>query len=683
MSRISKAGSYAAALALILTLSCLGCGSKSGNSPSPPTISVTLNPSPTASMNLGSTLQFSAIVMQGKTTISTPVTYLSNNRKILSFGPNGLACAGSWDTAFIVCSPGVPGVVQVIASGYGTPSNSVTVYVHPQVTKIVPGPLSSACISQGQTEKFGATVLSGSSDITPFVGPVSWAAMDPNIAKTSTTASGLQPNQVQVTAGQPGLTQIYPSVSGVNGQAASFETCPVQSLSVLDTSTGTASVSLTKNTSTVLAATATDTRGQAINVSGLTWLSSQPGVATAKSGSITGVNPGGAAVFPVCAPPDCNAGLNVIYSANVISATVTGPASASQVYVSSTGCYGVSGCRVGAIPINTQSNSAGTGATLPAPPNSMVMDPTGINIYFGSATGLHVLSVTGNTFTSFNTGAGKVLAVSPGGTQEVVSDATSNPNIVYMVNSKTSAVTPLLLAGVEAAAFSPDGNTVYLLAGSTLYVYPSSGPLQTPIGLPGPATGAAFLTTGLFGFVATTPSTISLFDGCDYAAPVSPNTATVSTTSAPSLLASLPDGRTMVAVTPPGFTTVNVSSSAAGCPAPVSASTAFHDFGQGSFTPKQLLVSSDGKRLYVLSDLNRILVYDFPAAAVRIIPISNGATPLSAALTLSGGTLYVGASDGTVHVLDTSALADIGRVPVALCSNSAVSCPPDLVGLRP
>jgi len=682
MSRISKLGPCAGALALICTLSLsfLGCG-KGSSSSGGPSISVTLTPSPTASMNLGSTLQFSATVTNNKTVISTPITFLTSNNRILSFTPSGLACAGSWDANFIVCSPGPPGVVVVRASGYGTPSPQTTVYVHPQVTSIAISPANSPCVPQNQTEIFQATVLSGGTDITPFVGPLTWSVMEPAVGKTSTT--GLHANQVQITAAQPGLTHVFANVSGLNGQSVPFETCPVQSISVLAPSTGTNSLSLQKGSSTTLAPTVTDTQGNVISVTGLTWISSQPGVATTKSGSVTAVSPGGAAIFPVCAPPGCNVNLYEVYSSNVVKTTVTGAAVFGNVYVASTGCLGVSGCKASLIPINTQTNTAGTAIALPSPPNSMAIDSTGAKAYFGSAGGLQVLSFPGNTFTIFGTGPGKVLAISPDGTQAIVSDTTSNPNVVYIVNSKSSTSTPLLLSGVTAAAFSPDGSTAYLLSGSTLSVYSTIRALQT-INLPGPSTDAAFLVTGTFGFVGSTPATVSLFDGCDNAAPQSPNSPSVTTSSDPLLLAALPDGNTIVAAASDEITTIAVNTSAAGCPPPVTATPTSHPLGQGNFTPKQILVSSDGAHIYVISDLSSVIIYDIATNAVRAVALNPSATPLSAALTLSGQDLYVGASDGTIHHLDVSnSFSDLGRIPISLCSNTTASCPPNLMALRP
>lgn len=683
MSSISKLGPWVLALAFALSLA--GCGSSKGTTPPPPAILVTISPSPTASMNLGSTLQFSASATQNKAVISTTVKFHSSNQQVLTFAPSGLACAGVWDSAFIVCRPGSPGVVQVFAAASGAHSVSTAVYVHPQVTSIQASSLSSpppSCVPQNQTETFQATVFNGSTDITPFVGPLTWSAIEPTVAKVSTTVSGLQPNQAQVTADQPGLTHVFASISGLNGQAVPFETCPVQSLAVVVPG-GSDFLSLQKSSSATLVPIAVDTQGNAIKVTGLTWVSSQPGVATTKNGSVTAVNPGGAAITPSCTPPGCNVNLSSVYSGNVVSVTVTGTVGAETVYVASTGCATSSGCKASLIPLNTQSNTAGTAIALPTPPNSMVVDPTGANAYFGTAAGLRTLSTSASSFTGINSVFGKVLAASPDGTHVILSDTTSNPNVVYIVDAKTGSSNPLLLSGVTAAAYSPDGSTAYLLAGTTMYVYSSTRALQT-INLPGAANDAAFLTTGTFGFVATQTSSVSLFNGCDNGAPQSPNTPTVATSGQPALLAPLPDGKTIAAVTSPGFTTIDISTSAAGCPPPVTATPTFHDLGQGPFTPKQILVSSDGTHVYVISNLNAIMVYDLTSQAATAIPLAGNATPLSAALMLSGQRMYVGASDGTVHILNATApYGDVGQISVALCSNTTKSCPPDLVSLKP
>jgi hypothetical protein len=79
-----------------------------------------------------------------------------------------------------------------------------------------------------------------------------------------------------------------------------------------------------------------------------------------------------------------------------------------------------------------------------------------------------------------------------------------------------------------------------------------------------------------------------------------------------------------------------------------------------------------------------VIIYDVATNAVRAVALNPSATPLSAALTLSGQDLYVGASDGTIHHLDVSnSFSDLGRISISLCSNTTASCPPNLVALRP
>ena len=46
------------------------------------------------------------------------------------------------------------------------------------------------------------------------------------------------------------------------------------------------------------------------------------------------------------------------------------------------------------------------------------------------------------------------------------------------------------------------------------------------------------------------------------------------------------------------------------------------NFGQGGFTPTQMLVSSDGARVYVVSNLSSVLLYDFPTASALTIPLN-------------------------------------------------------------
>src|SRR5208282_843534 len=67
-------------------------------------------------------------------------------------------------------------------------------------------------------------------DITGTVGPVVWLSKNNGVVTTSTTLSGLQPNQVQVTAKTPGITELFATVSGVTSSPFPYTTCLVQAI---------------------------------------------------------------------------------------------------------------------------------------------------------------------------------------------------------------------------------------------------------------------------------------------------------------------------------------------------------------------------------------------------------------------------------------------------------------------
>ncbi len=96
-----------------------------------------------------------------------------------------------------------------------------------------------------------------------------------------------------------------------------------------------------------------------------------------------------------------------------------------------------------------------------------------------------------------------------------------------------------------------------------------------------------------------------------------------------------------------------------------------------------LLISSGlpPKVLQNDSVLCRVLL----ATVTSAIPLAGGAYPLSASLTPDGTLLYIAASDGLVHALDTVAGGDIAQVSFLtnLCSSTSVTCVAGLVAARP
>ena len=116
-------------------------------------------------------------------------------------------------------------------------------HVHQHIDSIsislIPGQTlpSGSCFSKGQIVNYQATALSHGLDITAGVGPFNWQQLTAGvltlkIASVSTPVSGLLPGQLQVTAGTPGVTSFFASVSNVNSQPLDFTTCAVQSITL-------------------------------------------------------------------------------------------------------------------------------------------------------------------------------------------------------------------------------------------------------------------------------------------------------------------------------------------------------------------------------------------------------------------------------------------------------------------
>jgi hypothetical protein len=104
-----------------------------------------------------------------------------------------------------------------------------------------------------------------------------------------------------------------------------------------------------------------------------------------------------------------------------------------------------------------------------------------------------------------------------------------------------------------------------------------------------------------------------------------------------------------------------------------------------------LIISQDGSTAYVItSNLSPILVFNIPGQTSSAISLVGNPMPLSASLTPDGNLLYVGASDATVHVINTVAGGDTQQIafPQGLCQNSvgqpfSITCNPDLVAVKP
>ena len=739
--------------ALYLTFSfgaMIGCsGSKSSsNLPTPTTVRLIPD---NVSLDLGGLQQFSATVSPSST---VPVVYTSDNPDVLSFVPaaGSVACAGRWNSTGQICSPVAVGVAQVTATANGVTSNPVTVYVHQHIDAITlsllnpPTPMPD-CVTLAQvtgTQNFldlQAQAISHGVDITNTVGSFSFQQTNNTVAKLSTSEpelnnhNGAQNTQVRVTAAVPGLTQVFASLSGVNSLPVTinghpwFETCPVQSiqLQVGNASTNT-SFSIASNGTTTLTATVVDRLGHELTNPPITWTSLSPANATVSStGVVTARAPGGVSVVASCTPPTCNVGfqpIRPVFSSTLVNAgtnehdgtpitgTITGAAVNTTVYATTTQCTTaagtpVPGCQPLIYPVTTKDNLVGASSTLPSSPNSFLFNPQGTKAFLGSDEGLMILSpgaASGtNPVTQLNNVPGKVLAVSLDGNKVIVADTKSSPNEVFIVDQGTSGtITSEFISGATAGAFSPDGLKAFITAGNTLYVFSTLEALKT-VPLNGPANAVAPYANGALLYLSGgDTNAITMRDACDTTYGLADS---VTVPRLPALFQAVPDGIHAIGVDSPGldvFTNKVVAPAIATtnapipntCPFPVThQAPAFVNLGQGDFTPLKLILAPDSSKAYILaSNLSSVFIYNFGVGTVSAIPLTGGPVPLDATLTSDGTLLYVGAGDGTLHVLSTVSGGDLQQVTFtnnnstnkgSLCSNIPLTCNPDLIAVKP
>jgi len=631
---------------------CGGGGSSSSSTSNPG--SVQLGPA-TLSLNQGDVLGFTAIVLDANGAVAsnaTAVTYTTSNPALATVNSTtGSVCAGVWDANFIVCSPAPVGTATITATS-GLLTATATVYVHQKVDRVVIATPTGVCKSVGQTLQLTASAFNNGVNITSTVGPFNWVSNNTQVATID--SNGL------LTAQAPGTSSLFASVSNVASVLTTYTTCSVQSIHVHAASAANTSFTLgTIGASQQLAADVIDTAGNTITPA-LTWVSNGPGIATVStSGLVTAVTPGTTSVLAECAIT-CNFSLSPVYS-DVAVATVSGT-NATTVYVTGTGTTQL-------IPIDTGTNTAGTAITLPSQPNSIVFIPLAGLAFLGSSGGLITLDATANAVTQNTALPGRVLAVSPDSNNVLIADT----NSVYVQNfGAGGATSSLAISGATAAAFLPDSTRAYIVAGNTLYLFSPNSSGFGVISLSAAANDVVVVPSAAFAFIANgAPNSIVARATCDSSA-----AGTFNTPGAPTKLGVTPDASKILATDSPGIDIVTRSSLAQpGCPPPLSAAVSSVNLGRGAYTANQMVVTTDGAKAYIVSNLPAVLVYNVNAGTPSAIALANGASGLAASATQDGTQLYVGGSDNNVHRIDTTAGTDAQQI--------SVSFTPNLVAVRP
>ena len=488
---------------------------------------ITLNPSSSFSMQVGSSLLLTASAQNSSGTAITPTfTFASSNPGILDIAPNGFACAGTWNApVYSICTPAGIGTVQVTASALGATSPPTLFFVHPPLDNIkisVTPPVNSPppacpsqvalpaacnlkfnptsqCLSPNQAQILQATAYSQGVDVTASVGPFTWTPASPSVVKVAPLVNpdlNVVTYQATVTPSAPGQTQIIASASGVFSQPFNFETCPIQciTLQVGSQNSTDTSFSVTKGASETITATAVDVQGCIVPKAPLTWVSSSPTAIAASctlgstTCTVTTPQPGTAAITATCTPPTCNTGFPLnpsansapfvpqpVYPVTAISGLSTGSPVATSVVATTQDCSSDAFCNVGIYNVSTSTNLPGGASQSTTPPNSLMFDAAGDRAFMGSEFGA-LLVTPGNIggasspFTSLSASGtplglvtGKILATSSSGGVAIFSDTVSTPNQVYVVSASPSSTTALNINSAIAAAVSPDGLKAFIL----------------------------------------------------------------------------------------------------------------------------------------------------------------------------------------------------------------------------
>jgi hypothetical protein len=480
---------------------------------------ITLQPETSGlSMAFGQTRQISAptaVTCKNSAASVASYSYGTTNNKLVDISPSGNLCAGTWNrnsgggiADFTICNypnpapntSGLPySVAYITASASSITSNPVAVYVHAQVSSIsLVGP--QQCLSKGQLAQLDAQACYSSNGTqylmcapsnvssTSYACPVApGVTAIPNcssaigtLAYVAGTGSVATINSItnQITAEQPGTTVVTASIAGSGSAAGYFSTCPPKSISI--TLNGSTTGTVTQGVAQNLVTNVIDTAGNTITGLTLDYQSTNPlDITSSSGGSITASFPGTASVFAICQPSTCNPapinqvgifGTGLAISSNPVTITTPGTASSYM-------WFGAPGYSQYFVPVSLLNGTVGSTVRLPFVPNSMVMDRTGTDLYFGSSHELMIFGTTSNSLTKQDPNVpGVVLAVAPNNSQVLINDQVRN--VFYLYNPGGTIASTFGGLGVSAE-WTPDSKTLYItdsaaLGGShtdTLYVF--------------------------------------------------------------------------------------------------------------------------------------------------------------------------------------------------------------------
>jgi hypothetical protein len=476
-----------------------------------------------------------------------------------------------------------------------------------------------------------------------------------------------------LTAENPGATTVFASVSGVNSVGAPYLTCPANSIVVHDASSNNTTFTLNPTNTQNLTADVYDTNGVYITPT-LTWAAYPRAAATVAVGTsgnnpatVTAVAGGTAYVTATCSYPSCNKGVPAQYSQNVATFNVTSPTTTSVV-AASTNSTGVAF-------INTANNTVSSTIYLTNYPNSIAVDPGGTTVYFGSSTGVFGVTVSNGTITTYSV-AGNVVGITSDGTYLLVSDNSSD--VINYVDVSTGTLAATTGGMTSSTAYTPDSGFNEWVNGTTLGFGLQSG-LAGTVTLPNPANALDISAQGGLTYITSALARqIYAYSTCNQT-----KQQTLSAT-APTLVKALPNGTGAVVADSPNIDVISTPSPVnAGCPVTTQSAISSFDLGAGPFTASQIFTSYDASHAWIISNLPQLLGFDVTTSTPTNVPLTGGAVPTYGGIRLDGIGVYVGASDGTVHVINTQSLSDVAQVPVGLKNSMGNLTAPNLVAVVP
>ncbi len=736
---------------------------------------------------------------RGTTLSSGAATYGSSDLLHADISPTGQVCAGTWNRqsaggipVYTICTPSSTATTATVtASIGGITSNPLSIYVHPPISAITVAQ-PTACVSTQQpggnlvqqTSVFdqAGALINGAN-----VGTITYTPNTPNIVTinntntnttnaTTATPSNGEPNGT-ATANQPGGTVITASISGQGGNATAtssaagyFYTCPPRSLALqLNSSTGVpvnpdGSITVTAGNPQTINAVLTDTNGVAITPlsgSGPDYNSTLPQqVSVSTSGTVTTNLSGTATVTGICQP---GAPTSTTTTSASTSSTATGnscnPTPLNQLGTFGTGlpitgnplvvrAPGVNNTQLWTAAPNSRQftpfdlalGSSGSPVLLPFPPNSMVLDPTGLNLYFGSYRELMIYTASTNTLTTEDTTVpGVVLAVSPSNSQVVIADQLRQVIYLYTpatrtaatatTQSSTTASSVISTGGLAThAQFSPDGKNVYIVGPTTLTVHNIvTGFSQYPIANPNATVSCALDNTQSNPFCSpdlalTVPSVAVFTTGTDLTArsfcpdttatPVTyyPNAATV-TGAAADHLAATSDGTHILGANttqlfdvehgPVGDTTRFVAPIGA-CPGvtapagPLAIQTTLRQLALTGISPTQIdqvLSSPDSSRAfitYTAAGASGLLPLYLPSSnlggtgTLQNVQLASGAQAPIAGAWSPDATLFFASTtgDNLIHIVNAANSTDQQQLNPQLTDSTGRTVPAQFIQTR-